>query len=287
MRTKRVAGAGAAGHERTERELWNERAAAWEKFEAVLMNALNSVNPFLFRALELAPGQRVLDLGCGTGDPALATAQWVGPRGRVLGLDNSEGMLAVARRRARLLELGNVTFRRADMDRLRLPARRFHRAVARYSLMFTDHPVAVLSAVRSSLVPGGILAAAVWGPIKKNPVAIIREEAALPFLDGPPPDPEESANPMRLARPGLLERFFEQAGFRGVRSEAAPGASVYPSVDDFVQIQLGSSLADLWSKLGPADRRRLKKRLTSRFRRFESGPVARAKSHSWVVSGRR
>ena len=272
---------------RTERELWNERALTWERWEPALLNGLAAVNPFLFRALELEPRQRILDLGCGTGDPALALGQWVGPHGRVLGIDNSDAMLAVAKRRARTLRLGNVTFRRGDMNRFRPLHPRFHRAVARYSLMFADEVEAVLGTLRASLAPGGILAAAVWGPMEKNPAVTLREEAARPFMKGPPPDLERTPNPMRLARRGLLAGLFIRAGFRDVRDEAAPVATVYASVEEFAQIQIGSSLAELNETLGAADRKRLSARLKSRIRRFEAGPVVRVPAHAWVVSGRR
>ena len=266
---------------------WDERAVAWERWEAVLMHSLAAVNPILFRALELAPGQRVLDVGCGTGDPALALAQWVGPSGRVVATDGAEAMLDVARRRAKILRLRNLTFRRMDMNRLRLRGRRFHRAVARYALMFADAPVAVLRSLRASLAPGGILVAAVWGPRRMSPGVVLREEAARPFLSGPPPDPERTPNPMRFERDGLLASHFRSAGFRNVRSEAVPVAATYPSVEDFARIQLESSLAELYEALGPAQRRRLETRLVARFRRFQSGPVVRVPAHSWVISGRR
>jgi SAM-dependent methyltransferase len=251
------------------------------------MNGLAAVNPILFRALDLAPGQRVLDLGCGTGDPALALAQWVGPRGRVVGLDNSDAMLAVARRRARVLGLRNLTFRCSDMNRLRHRGRLFHRAAARYALMFAADLEAVLRSIRAILAPGGILSAAVWGPMERNPGAYLREEAARPFLKGPPPDPERTPNPMRLARRGLLAKHFRRAGFRNVRTEAVPVATVYSSVEDFAEIQLESALSELSASLAPADRRRLAVRLVRRFRRYQDGPVVRVPAHSWVVSGRR
>jgi enediyne biosynthesis protein CalE5 len=276
-----------ARRSRTERELWNERAVAWERFEPVLMNGLATVNPILFRALELEPGQRVLDLGCGTGDPTLALAQWVGPRGRVLGIDNSEAMLAVAKRRARILELRSVTFRRGDMNRFRPTRVRFHRAVARFSLMFADDAEAVLRALRASLAPGGILVAAVWGPLDKNPAATLREEVARRFRDGPPPDLENTPGPMRLERRGRLARAFGRAGFRDVREEAAPSATVYSSLEEFARIQMGSSLAELCESLSESDRRRLSAGLVRRFRGFQAGPVVRVPAHAWVVSGRR
>ena len=250
------------------------------------MYSLSTVNPILFRALELKAGQRVLDVGCGTGDPALALAQWVGPRGRVVGIDNAAAMLAVARRRARLLRLRNLRFVRGDLDRLALGGR-FHRASARYALMFAADPVQALRSIRASLAPGGILAAAVWGPRAKNPGQYLRDDAVRPFLKEPPPDPETRAHPMRLGRPGLLPRLFRQAGFRAVKVEAAPVGSVYSSLEELASMQCGSALAETWLELPPAGRRRLTARLVSRFRRFQAGPVVRVPGHSWVVSGRR
>src|SRR5262245_13895125 len=153
--------------------------------------------------------------------------------------------------------------------------------------MFADDVEAVLRSLRACLTPGGALAAAVWGPIDRNPIAALRDDAARPFLSGPPPDPERTPNPMRLARRGLLATCLRRAGFQGVRADAAAVAAVYSNVDELVQIQLESALAEVHASLDAPERRRLAVRLARRFRRFEDGPVVRVPAHAWVVSGKR
>src|SRR5690348_1420607 len=68
--------------------------------------------------LALAPGAVVLDVGCGTGASALPAAEIVGPRGRVVGVDLAERLLAIARGKAESQGLANIEFRTGDMERL-------------------------------------------------------------------------------------------------------------------------------------------------------------------------
>ena len=272
---------------RRERAFWARRAAGWERWEPVIMHALAPVNLALLRALALSPGQRVADFGCGSGDPALAIAQWVGPRGAVLGIDLSAPMLVTARRRARVLGLQNARFLRADLERFRPSRARFDRVASRFSLMFAgDVPVA-LKTMRDCLAPGGRAAIAVWGPMEENPGTRARMEAARPFMKEPPGDPEALAHPMRLARPGLLARLMRRAGYVRVKSEAVRMCWMLPSLEDLVRFQIESSLADLHRSLSRPDQRRLRARLKHGFRRFQSGGIIRHPGMAWVVSGER
>jgi ubiquinone/menaquinone biosynthesis C-methylase UbiE len=68
--------------------------------------------------LELSPGQRVLDVACGTGPATIAAAERVGPSGRVVGLDYAEEMVAIARAKVEDRGLGNVELRVGDMTAL-------------------------------------------------------------------------------------------------------------------------------------------------------------------------
>ena len=251
------------------------------------MYGLGSVDPALLRALDLEPGHRVVDFCCGSGEPTLSIARWVGPSGKVLGVDVAAAMLRIARRRARHLRLRNVRFRCCDVGRFRHRGPRFDRAVSRYGLMLADDVSAALGRIFACLKPGGRIALAVWGPLESNPGARLRAEAVRPFLSQPPPDPEQAPNPLRLARPGLLPRLLKRAEFREVRTEAVPICWVYSSLEDYVRVQTENNLAETYQTLDRASRRRLCERLRRRFRPFQEGEVVRVPGLAWVASARR
>jgi SAM-dependent methyltransferase len=104
-----------------------------------------------------APGMRVLDVGCGTGDVTFLAADLVGPSGTVRGLDRSADVLATARRRAEELGLRQVDFLAADVATVDLGGP-FDAVIGRQVLMYAQDPVAVVRRLAAALVPGGILA---------------------------------------------------------------------------------------------------------------------------------
>jgi len=267
---------------------WTEAAQTWERWEPQVLHSLAAVDPTLFRALDLRPGHRVLDFGCGSGEPSLAIAQLVAPRGTVLGLDIAQPMVETARRRAKLRGIRNARFRRGDVAHAKLDGR-FDRVVSRYGLMFVDDVPLALERVGRSLKPGGRLALAVWGPEDRNPFFRVRAASALPFLNEPPPDPEHFPGPLRLARPGLLPRLMRQAGFRAVRATGVDAPFVYRDEDEVIDftLRVPGPLMRLYDTLSRRDQRELRRRLLRGLRPFRSGGVLRIPGFAWVVSGRR
>src|SRR5439155_19604692 len=171
-----------------------------------MMNYLSGVDAPLARALGLAQGMRVLDVGCGIGEPALTFARLVQPRGRVLGVDLAAGMIRQARRRAQVRGIRNARFRAGNAERMRLPA--FDAVTGRFGVMFFTDPVATLSRLRGLLRPRGRAAFAVWGPLKHNTHMQITHPVGAALRGVPQPDPEAGPHPLRYGRRGSLERVL-------------------------------------------------------------------------------
>ncbi len=108
----------------------------------------------LWEAARFAPGQRLLDLGCGPGYATADLAQLVGEHGGVVAVDVSRRFLASLEQLIAARRLHNVRWLEQDATRLDLPAGTLHGAFARWVLCFTPDPAAVVGGVYRALAPG-------------------------------------------------------------------------------------------------------------------------------------
>ena len=201
-----------------QRQDWNRVAGGWEKWDRFFDEQMAFLNHRLVADARLRSGMQVLDLGSGTGYPALLGAQTVGPNGSVIGLDLAEQMLAVARRKATGLGLANVTFRTGDVTALPFEADSFDAVTSRFCLMFLPEIPKAAAEIARVLRPGGWVAAAVWAAPDKNPYLMTPITVIKQFLDLPPPDPT-APGIFRLAKPGDLAGMLQQAGFTNLSEE--------------------------------------------------------------------
>ena len=145
---------------RIQRYGWDKASADYERS---WLRQLEPAHAKLLATAGLGPGERVLDVACGTGLVTFAAAAAVGPRGTVVGVDLSDGMVERCRARARERGLGHVRVERMEAEVLALPDASFDAALCALGLMYVPDARKALAEMRRVLAPGGRAVAAVWG----------------------------------------------------------------------------------------------------------------------------
>jgi SAM-dependent methyltransferase len=199
----------------------------------------------LVEDLAIKPGERVLDIGCGTGTTTYAFAKAVGPGGSVTGVDISRPMLAAARARGT-----GVNFREGDAS-----VQLFHPThdlvFSRFGVMFFDDPAAAFANIRKALAPHGRLAFVCWRDVKENLWASAPMAAARPLL--PPQEPMDptAPGPFAFADDARLRGILGRAGYRDIRIEKLDstmnmGATLEDAADQTLRVgPLARAVAEL------------------------------------------
>lgn len=215
------------------RQLWGTVSPGHQKWWPTLEQATQHVSDRLVELAEIRPGQRVLDVGTGIGEPALTVAQRVGAAGHVVATDQAPQMLAIAQERATALGVQNVEFREMDTEALDFPDSSFDAILSRFSLMFLPDLATALARIRRMLRPNGTFAAAVWDVAPKVPFSSLALSLAQTMFQLPPPPPG-TPSPFGLAD-GKLEEALTQVGFTDMRTEMMPVVFEYQSAEAFTQ----------------------------------------------------
>ncbi len=198
-------------------EFWSQLAPTWLEFEDQLEQVGGPPGELAMARLELLPGQRVVDLGCGSGRTTLELAARVGPGGEAVGVDISAGMLARARERAARSGTGNVEFVYADVQVHELGEARFDAAHSRFGVMFFADPVAAFANIRKALRPGAVLSFVCWQSVFDNEWMLIPGAAVAGVTGSLPPMPgPDEPGPFSLADPGRVHAVLVAAGFGSV-----------------------------------------------------------------------
>ena len=164
----------------------------------------------LRRACTIRAGDRILDIGCGTGRTTRDAARSAG-EGSALGLDLSASMIERARELARAESVHNVAFEQGDAQVHRFPEGEFDLAISRFGTMFFDDPVAALANIAVALRPAGRLVMMVWQEHEHNEWSVAIERAL--GREGSPVPAPEAREPFSLADQDTVEEILGVAGF--------------------------------------------------------------------------
>lgn len=225
---------------------WKEEGGEkWVENIDLLERQLGPLTETLMDRYAAAAGESVLDVGCGGGPTSIMLAGRVGESGRVLGVDISEIILDIAKRRGRGIH--NLEFRTADAGSEDLGYGAFDLVFSRFGLMFFSRPLAAFKNLHRHLRSGGRMVFMCWRTLEENLWMTVPADAAFTVLPRPEPPQEEpdpdTPGPFSLGERGRLEYLLDAAGFRDLRLE---------TVD--IDMQMGNldDAGHMATQLGPA-----------------------------------
>lgn len=205
---------------------------AAQAYEALFVPALfGQWAPRVADAARIRLGQRVLDVGCGTGVLAREVIARTGSSGRVVGIDPSPGMLAVATELAPAVE-----WKAGVAESLPFPDQSFDAVVSQFGLMFFSDRRQALREMLRVLAPGARLAVAVWDSLDSIP-AYATEVAVLQKTAG-----QRAADALRapfvLGNPEDLATLFAEAGAASTEITTHQGTARFPGIREMVEADL-------------------------------------------------
>lgn len=197
---------------------WNvDIADKWVDNQVRIDRLFAAITDALVERAAPVAGDRVIDVGCGTGASTLALADAVGPDGRVLGIDISLPMLAVARRRIEEAGHRQVELLRADAQSHAFAPNSADLIVSRFGVMFFSEPVTAFANLRTALAAGGRLAFACWTEMAANPWFAHPLAIAVRHLGEPEKRDPRAPGPFAFAEADHVASILEKAGFAEIR----------------------------------------------------------------------
>jgi SAM-dependent methyltransferase len=246
---------------------------------------LRAHHEHLRAAYAISPGDKVLDIGCGTGLTTRDAARAAAP-GRVVGVDVSERMLARARHLTAAEGLDNVRYELGDAQVHRFDPAGFDVAISRFGTMFFSDPAAAFANIAAALRPEARLVLLVWQRREHNEWALAID-AALGDAAQPP---QPGADPFSLGDAEATAGILEGAGFYDVCFEDVHEPVLYGhDLDAALAFVRGfqdtsAALASLNDKEAALTVERLRETLAAHYS-DERGVVL--DSRSWLITARR
>jgi SAM-dependent methyltransferase len=221
---------------KAQRRHWTNVADAWGRWFDWTDRNFAPLTVWLRDHTGWRPGAKVLDIGCGSGYPALAAAAGVNPGGTVTAIDVSPAMIEVASRRAAEAGLDNVTFQEMDADVLRFADDAFDVVTCVCTLMFSPEPGRAISEIRRVLKPGGRFGIVVWDEPSLNPFSMLLVSVVSRFIELPPLPGAGAPGPFRFAAAGTLESALRLVKVSSLRIDHREMTFEFPTVDAYLQI---------------------------------------------------
>jgi SAM-dependent methyltransferase len=262
----------------TQETLWNGAAGrAWVEAQALLDQVLRPLEQPLVDAVA---GERVLDVGCGTGATTRAVARRIGA---CTGIDISEPMIAAARERARRDDVP-ARFIRADAQTHDFAPERFDTVISRFGVMFFDDPVSAFANLRSTA--DGALCCLTWRDAAENPFMTTAERAARPLLPDLPAREPDAPGQFAFADREHVAGILRASGWAGIDLQPVDVECMLPEHQLVPYIARFGPVGRMLADADETTRAAVVETARAAFDPFVHGAEVRFTAACWMVTAR-
>lgn len=268
---------------------WRESAKYWARHGDTIRSMFAPLTTALIERAAIAPGQAVLDVAGGPGEPSLTIAEVVGPTGSVMCTDAVAEMVAAAKEEAERRGVTNVQFRQCTADALPFPDNHFDVTVSRLGVMFFPDSLAAMRELLRVTKPNGRLAFAVWHKSELNPFCYAVTRVMDHHVEPTAGDPD-APNAFRFAQPGKLASVMTQAGAVDVEEsvvEFEMAAPISPSEFWTMRSQTSDTLREKLKQLTGDEQSQIGLEVEQAVKEFFPENKMRFPAHMIIASGRK
>lgn len=265
---------------RSVKDHWTAKADAWTEWAEEIAPLAEGFNRPLLDALDLRPGQRVLDLASGAGEPVLSAASAIAPDGFAVATDIVPSMLTGLRRRDggnRLLYAG------ADMQALPFRSNCFDRVTCRFGVMFVPDAVKALADIQRVLAPRGLTGFIIWGARHDQTMFPLMSDA-VEAVTGIAPD-SHHFQIFRFGTPGQLASMMHDAGYEAVEEHELRFSPLAPLDKPFWRPQLSMLFGHMLNRISREAQEAIETAIRERLEPLRTEAGYAIKAHIRLVIG--
>lgn len=269
---------------REQAELWNGVAGrAWVESQALLNQILKPFELLLVEAAAARSGGRVLDVGCGTGGTTLAVARLPGAKGRCVGIDISDSMIAAARVRAEEEDTA-AGFVCADAQDYAFEPASLDMIISRFGVMFFDDPVEAFANLRRAARDDCELRFLAWRAPAENSFMTTAERAAAPLLPNIPARDPNGPGQFAFADAHRVNRILEESGWSGIEIQPVDASCSFPETELVRYFTQFGPLGRILHEADASTRALIVERVRAAFVPYVRGDELRFNAACWMVS---
>jgi SAM-dependent methyltransferase len=263
--------------------LWNGVAGrAWVELQESLDQIFKPFEDLLVEAVSLGPGGRVLDVGCGAGGTTLAVARGLGAKGRCIGIDISDAMIAAARSRAKL-EGTTATFICANAQAHTFEPASFDIIISRFGVMFFEDSIRAFANLRHAAAENAELRFVAWRSAAENPFMTTADRAAAPLLPNLPARQTDAPGQFAFANSDRVHNILKESGWAKIDIRPVDVACTLPEKELIPYLTRLGPVGRILQETDDRTRTHVIQRVRAAFDPYVNGAEVRFTAACWIV----